>query len=85
LTHIRIILSGFFLCKLSMRTTEAATIILIIFVFGSGMAAAEARPVAVERRVVVRSWAKTESSAQPSGCTNGSGVGGGYCHPPAGH
>uniref|UniRef100_A0A0D9WWA6 Uncharacterized protein n=1 Tax=Leersia perrieri TaxID=77586 RepID=A0A0D9WWA6_9ORYZ len=75
-----------------MRFAAIVSVILLIFFLGSGEMMA--RPVArvgktmttVGERinsdgVVVNSWT-TESSSQPSGCTNGNGPGG-YCHTPA--
>ncbi|PUZ68712.1 hypothetical protein GQ55_2G051100 [Panicum hallii var. hallii] len=80
-----------------MRQVVAAVAILLL-VLGSGAAtsAAAGRLPPVESRggstgrqgSVVQSERTTsavaESSAQPSGCTNGSGPGG-YCHPPSRH
>ncbi|PNT76880.1 hypothetical protein BRADI_1g55166v3 [Brachypodium distachyon] len=73
----------------------AAAVILLLFVlvFSGGSSVAAARPVVTRKLkhgagVVRVSWtemSESSASAQASGCTNGSGVGGGICHPPAGH
>ncbi|KAF0908918.1 hypothetical protein E2562_030215 [Oryza meyeriana var. granulata] len=72
-----------------MRFAAVVAVVLLGFFLSSGGVAA--RPMASMEKtvtvagrgngVVVESWT-TESSSQPSGCTNGNGAGG-YCHPPA--
>uniref|UniRef100_A0A0E0LHY9 Uncharacterized protein n=1 Tax=Oryza punctata TaxID=4537 RepID=A0A0E0LHY9_ORYPU len=74
-------------------TVVAAVVaVILLFFLGSGGVAA-ARPIASTEKmtvmvrrdtggVMVESWTTAESSAQPSGCTNGNGTGG-YCRPPA--
>ncbi|CAD6220841.1 unnamed protein product [Miscanthus lutarioriparius] len=78
-----------------MRQLVAGVAILLLFL-GSGVVtasvAARSAPVAskggsgsaVAQSETMAAAAAADSSAQPSGCTNGSGPGG-YCHPPSEH
>jgi hypothetical protein len=51
---------------------------------GRGGLAGRRGSVVVQSSERMTASAAAESSAQPSGCTNGSGPGG-YCHPPSRH